>query len=195
MASTCEDIVCSTSCAAELPATSFSICAPNTNFGQIAKIYIANDGYPLTDENDLAEWQARAALAQSDPARIMELSVIGDHPLPAANEIPLSRGRITNGAKDRVINLTIDETNQTNYEMMRAFECGKTVRAWYETYGGLLYGGTEGILGSITLGEVITANTTELITFQGTFKWKSKFSPCRTESPMAGIDLVEEAGS
>lgn len=195
MSSTCTEITCPTTCASALPEVQFSICAPVTNFGQVAKMYIGNDGYPLTDENDLAEWTTRANLAISDPSRIMELSMIGDVPLPTGNEIALSRGRTAQGAKDRVLNIKVDETNDTNYEMMRSFECGKTVRVWYETYSGKLYGGATGILGTVTLGEVIPEGTTDLVIFQGTFKWKHKFSPCRTESPMAGIDLVEEAGS
>lgn len=195
MASTCQEIVCSANCESELPEVAFSICAPVTNFGQISKVYIGNDGYPLTDENSLSEWQTRANLPHSDPARILELSVIGDKPLAATNEVALSRGRVTNGAKDHSINVKIDETNQTNYEMMRSFECGKTVRVWYETLGGLLYGGKTGVLGSITLGELIPEAAEALIVYQGTVKWKSKFSPCRTTSPMAGIDLVDDLGS
>lgn len=195
MASTCVDITCTDGCTDQLPVASFNICSPETNFGQIAKIYIANDGYPLTDENSLSEWQTRANLVATDASRILEISVIGDKPLAGTNEVPISRGRTTNGPKDHSINFKIDETNDANYELMRKFECGKTMRIWYETLEGLLYGGATGILASITIGEVIPEGTGDLITFQGTAKWKSKFSPCRTTSPMAGIDLVEEAGS
>ncbi len=192
MASTCTTPTCAEGCETQLPEVQFSICAPVTNFGQIAKIYQANDGYPLTDENSLSEWQA---LAASDPARILEISVIGDMPLASDNEIALSRGRTANGAKDRLVNVRIDETNDVNYEYMRSTECGVTGRFWFETYGGKLYGGRLGILATIKLGEVIPEGITELVTFQGTIKWKDKFSPCRTDSPMAGIDLVEESGS
>lgn len=195
MPTTCVEIECADDCESPLPVVEFNICAPVTNFGQIAKMYITNDGYPLTDENDLAEWILRANLPENDPARILELSVIGDKPLPTANEIELSRGRTANGAKDHIINFRIDETNSANYEAMRQFECGLTVRVWYETFGGLLYGGLTGVLASIMLGDVIPESTAELITYQGTLKWKSKFSPCRTESPMAGIDLVSDGGS
>lgn len=195
MASTCTTPTCTDACADALPEVQFSICAPVTNFGQLSKMYITNNGYPLTDENSLSEWQTRANLDVSDPSRILEFSIIGDKPLATGNEVPMSKGRTVYGTKDHLINIKIDETNQVNYEAMRSFECGKTVRVWFETFGGLLYGGTDGVLASITLGEVIPEGTGELITFQGTVKWKSKFSPCRTTSPMAGIDLVEEAGS
>lgn len=195
MATTCEEINCPENCESQLPEVQFSICAPETNYAQIAKIYATNDGYPLTDENSLNEWQNRANLNVSDPSRIIEMSVIADKPLPTDNEVQISRGRTSNGLKDFVVNVTIDETNQANYEFMRKTECGLTLRFWYETYGGLLYGGTKGVLGTMKLGEEITANTAELITFKGAIKWKSKFSPCRTTSPMAGIDLVEESGS
>src|SRR3972149_2361195 len=194
MATECVAITCSTGCENELPEVAFSICAPVTNFGQIAKVYIGNDGYPLTDETVLTEWQTRANLPSNAPSRILELSVIGDKPLAAGTKIPLSRGRTITGTKDHVVNVKIDETNDTNYEMMRAFECGNTVRVWYETFGGKLYGGTTGVLGSVTLGEVIPENPYGLTVSQGTVEWKSKFSPCRTDSPMAGINLVDEGG-
>ena len=70
--------------------------------------------------------------------------------------------------------------------MMRSFECGKTVLIWFETYGGLLYGGASGIQATVTLGEVIPEGTQDIITFQGTATWKDKFSPCRTQSPISG---------
>ncbi len=196
MPTTCETVDCADDCAAALPVAEFSICAPVTNFGQISKIYIGNKGYPLTDENDLAEWQARANLDASDPARILELTVIGDKPLATSNEVALSKGRTTNGPKDHVVNFRIDETNDANYELMRKFECSSTTKqVWYETFGGKLYGGLTGVTATISMGEVIPEGTNDLNTLPGTAKWKSKISPCRTDSPMAGIDLVEEAGS
>ena len=188
---TCTTPICADACGDELPQVEFNICAPATNYGQVSKMYITNDGYPLTDENDLAEWQTRANLPSDDASRILELTVIGDKPLPTVTEVAISKGRTTTGVADHILNLEIDETNQTNYEFMRQTECGSfTKRIWFETYGGLLYGGATGILATIKLGEEIPTGTADLIKIKGTAKWKSKFSPCRTTSPMAGIDLV-----
>lgn len=183
-ASTCEEIICSQNCEQEMPEVSFNICSPEVNYGQLAKFYATNVGYPLTSENDPVEWENRKSA--SGPSKIIEMSIIGDKPLATANEVAISRGRTAVGARDHSINLKVDETNQTNYEMMRSFECGKTVLGWYETYAGLLYGGASGIQGTLNLGEVIPEGTADVITFQGTFKWKAKHSPCRTISPIAG---------
>lgn len=196
MSTTCTTPTCPDACSDQLPPVSFSLCAPTIKYGQVAKCYIANDGYPLTDENDLAEWQSRVNLPESDPARILELSIIGDVPLPTANEVALSRGRTSAGISDHVLNIEIDENNDTNYEFARQTQCGSfTKRAWYETYDGDLYGGAKGILGTARLAEEIAQNSTDLRKIKGTFKWKEQFQPCRTASPMAGIELLEAAGS
>jgi hypothetical protein len=192
----CEELTCPDACSDQLPAVKFSICAPTLKYGQIAKVYIANDGYPLTDENDLAEWQTRANLPDSDPSKIIQLSVIGDYPLPSVNEVSISRGRTATGLADHILNLEVDDNTQENYEFSRTTQCGSfTKRLWFEYYDGDLYGGRLGILGTLRLAEEGPQGSAELRKLKGQFKWKAKFQPCRTTSPMAGIELVEESGS
>lgn len=196
MSSTCTTPECPDACSDQLPPVKFSLCAPELKYGQAAKGYIGNDGYPLTDENDLAEWQARVNLPESDPARILELSIVGDVPLPTANEIQLSRGRTATGLSEHVLNMEIDENNDVNYEFARQTQCGAfTKRVWYETYDGDLYGGKKGVLATVRLAEEMPQGSGELRKIKGTAKWKDQFQPCRTASPMAGIELLEAAGS
>ena len=185
MATSCLPIVCSTTCADELPEVLFDICNPEVHFGQIAKVYMTNIGNPLTDENDAAEWATRFALLVVNPARIIELSVIGDKPAAESNVIDISRGRKVSGLKNHTINVRIDETNATNYEMMRKYECGRGILFWYETFEGLLYGGNVGLEGSFLMNHIIPESAQELETFSGSLTWKAKFHPCRTVSPIA----------
>ena len=190
MASTCEEIVCSTSCESELPVVEFDICNPEVHFGQISDVFITNVGNPLTDENSPSEWTTRLSLPQSDPSKIINLLGIGDKPAAEANEIEISRGRTVSGNKNHTINFRIDETSDDNYNMMRSFECSKVAKMWYKTFEGKLYGGAEGIDASISFNHVIPENASELEVLQGTLKWKAKFHPCRTDYPLQGGDYI-----
>jgi len=183
MASACLPIVCSESCDTQLPAVDFDICNPQVKFGQIGTLYITNIGNPLTDETDLAEWQARWALAQIDPAKIITLDIIGDKPVAEATIIDISKNRKVQGNKNHTVNIKIDDLSQANYEMMRAFECGKTLLVWYVTLEGELFGGAAGIEASILLNHMIPQGANDLQDIQGTLTWRSKFHPCRTNFP------------
>lgn len=182
----CVDIECSTSCTDALPEVEFDLCNPDVHFGQISDIFITNIGYPLTDETDPTEWSTRLGLAQSDPSKILQLYVIGDKPAAESNDIEISKGRKVTGNKNHTVNFRIDEVSDKNYNMMRKFECNKTVLGWYKTYGGKLYGGADGIQMSIKMNHVIPENASELETIQGTMTWKAKFHPCRTDYPLEG---------
>jgi hypothetical protein len=182
MATACITPVCTDSCADALPEVEFNICAPGINFGEIDAIFITNVGNPMLDETDPLEWATRMALLVTDPTRIIELNVIGDKPAPESTEVAISRNRIVVGAKGHSVNIEIQETNQKNYDMLRAFECGKKIKFWYRTAGGLLYGGNVGIDGSMVLNEIIPKSRKELIVFAGAIKWEAKHHPCRTLS-------------
>lgn len=183
MATACTPIVCPTSCSAPLPDVEFSICAPEIHTGEISNIYITTaDGGELTDETDAAEWATRMALLSSNPLKIRTLTVLADKPAPEESEIVISNDRTVVGEKTHTLNIDIDETNQVNYDFLRAMECGKKILIWYKTADGLLYGGNMGIAGTLRLNEVIPRSRKELVVFSGTFKWNSKTAPCRTES-------------
>jgi hypothetical protein len=186
MASACTDPVCAEGCDSPLPDVQFDLCAPQFNFGEISRFYLTNIGNPLIDETDLSEWQDRLALLAADPTRMLELVLIGDKPAAETPEVAASNGRTAYGPKNHTINLNIDDTNQVNYDFMRAMECRGSGQylCWYATADGLLYGGASGIPMSIVLNDVI-ATKAELIKFVGTAKWTSKIHPCRTVNPMA----------
>jgi hypothetical protein len=186
MSSACLEIQCSTSCTDALPEVEFDLCNPDVHFGQISDVFITNIGNPLIDETDPTEWTNRLGLLQSNPAKIIQLYGIGSKPAAESNEIEISKGRKVTGNKNHTVNFKIDEVSDKNYEMMRKFECNKTVLMWYKTFEGKLYGGADGIQASIKFNHVIPENASELETLEGSLTWKAKFHPCRTDYPLQG---------
>lgn len=180
----CPIPVCPVDCGDNLPEVLFDECAPEINEGQVAKVYLTNKGNPLVDWTSAAEWNARLDNTAPNPNSIITLHVIGDKPAPASNQIDISLGRKVVGKKDHTLNIAVDETNAVNHEFVRQNECGGQYLMWYETLGGLLFGGTEGIEVSLLLDMIIPGAETELITFTGTATWKAKFTEERIVSPI-----------
>lgn len=186
MATACENITCEDSCSSALPEVEFNLCNPKFTFGQVSDVFITNIGNPLTDETDPSEWQTRLDLTQSNPSKIIRLLGIGDKPAAESQETEASYGRTAYGTKTHSVNFRIDEVTDTNYEMMRKFECNRTVLMWYKTFEGKIYGGATGIKATLKFDHVIPENSSELETLTGVIKWKSKFHPCRTDWPLQG---------
>lgn len=190
----CETPVCPDSCGDELPEVDFDACNPDVHFGQVSDMFIGSINQPFTDVNDPTEWTARLNAVAGDPTRLIQLQGIGDK--PAAEETPLeiSKGRRVYGPKNHTLNFRIDEVSDTNYEMMRKFECNRLCLMWYKTYGGKLYGGNHGVnrLGvAIRFNHVIPEDAAQLETLTGTLSWKNKFHPCRTDYPLQGDESNE----
>ena len=171
----------------DIPAVVADFCAPNINFGEIDKIYFTNDGAPLTDWNDLAEWNTRLDNADvtADNTKIRCLHVIGDKPAPERSEIEFSQGRKAYTEADHSINIRVDETGDENYALVQWLEenAGQQLRIWYQA-GKYLYGGNTGILALLTLDDIIPESDDELNTFNGTVSWEGKH-PDRIVNPMA----------
>ncbi len=175
-----ENITCSNDCTDELPEVDFSICAPEVNFGEIDGLFLTNIGNPLTDVNSAAEWATRMAAA--DDTKMFEWHIIGEKPAATDNEIQISRDITVSGKKDHLLNIEIQQTNHTNYEMMRNLECPRKVLGWYRTSGGKMYGGNTGIEMTVKLNHIIPKSNKEITTFGGTAKWSAKYHPNETVS-------------
>jgi len=176
---------CPTDCDSVLPDVEFDECNPETNDGQIYKLYITNLGNPFVDVTNLAEWNSRLAQTGGAADSIRTLHVIGSKPVPTSEEKEISLGRKINSKKTHIVNFSIDETNQTNHDMLRQMECGANFLFWYETSGGLLFGGNDGIEGSFILDMEIPESETEFLVYTGKAEWKAKFTEERTLSPLA----------
>lgn len=176
---------CPTDCSSALPVMDFSKCAPKTNAAQFQKIYMTGIGWSLSDWTQSSEWVSRLSNAANLPDAIRTMHVIASKPKPESNVIPLSLGRKKQGTKKHSIPFKIDETNFTNLEMVRTFECGGQVLIWAETSGGLLMGGNSGIEASIEIDVIITDDSGAIITIEGQFTWEEQFTPEFILSPIA----------
>jgi hypothetical protein len=184
--------VCPTDCTSQIPEVNFSDCSPETNAAQIVNIYVTNVGYPFdpaaatpTDWTVAADWIARIDNTNVNPDAIRKFHVIGSKPVAEKQEKEISHNRTVTGPKKHSIAFRIDETNNVNYEMLRSLECGGSFLIWYETSGGKMYGGNEGIKASLMLDQNIPESLQEIELFEGMAKWTSKFHPERIDSPIA----------
>lgn len=177
---------CPANCDFTLPVVQFDNCAPLVVYSEIRRIFLAKKAAaPFTNWLSATEWLTR--MSQSSTTGndyIRPLTVIGDKPAAADIIKEISNGRKIVIGKDHTINFTIDELSQANYDFMRGLECGGEFKLWYETEGGYIYGGNEGITVRLTLNDVLNRGREEIETLVGVITWRSKFSPERGISPI-----------
>lgn len=189
------EITCPTDCSTDLPIVSFDDCNPEARLSEITKIYIARtDTAPFTSVADATEWAKRLSMTatppEGDPTTpvkdlIRPLTVIGDRPAPTPVNVALSNGRNKQIRKDFVVNFTIDEITAENLEFQRKSECTMKVKFWYEIAGGLLFGGNEGIEGTLNSDLVLDRGNEAIVAINGTLTWKGKFTEEAVESPLS----------
>ena len=63
-------------------------------------------------------------------------------------------------------------------------QCGGEYKLWFETAGGRIYGGNEGIDASLVLDNVLGRGKDEIEKITGTASWSDKFSPEMALSPI-----------
>ncbi len=178
--------VCPTDCIGSLPDWSFNDCAPEVNNGEITKVYLARaDAADFVNVDDAAEWNSRLSQTADTNNSIRTLVGIGELAAPEATEQEISKGRKVYVDRSFTMPFSLDETNETNYSAILALQCGSKFKIWFETSGGLLFGGNTGIEVSVKADVVIPVSRQELIKFPIEFSWKNKFSPLRTTSPLA----------
>lgn len=169
-----------------LPVVKADFCAPNLNFGEISLIYLGNEGNPFLDWEDLAEWNTRLDNVDAvDLASIRFIHVQGEKGATEKNKIEYSQNRSVYTEPKHTISITIDETGDENYALIRWLEdnAGQQLRLWYQA-GKYLYGGNSGLPVVLTLDDIIPLSDEELNTFQGTAEFEGKH-PERIVNPMA----------
>lgn len=178
--------ICPDNCSSTVAEVEFSVCAPKVNQSEIKRLFIAPADAPaFTDVAAASEWTTRLKEDTGTGDVIRPLTVIGDKPEAAGVEREISNRRRIRIGKDHTVNFTIDDVSDKNYEFMRATECGSgTYRIWYETHGGYLYGGNEGIKASVSMGLVQNRGADEIETINGVATWRTKFHPERVVSPI-----------
>lgn len=177
--------LCPNDCDQALGTVLFDECAPNINPSEIQRVFISKaNAAPFNNWAQAQEWTDRIAASGATANAIRELTVIGDKPAAASVTKDISNGRKYVVGKDHTLNFTIDDVSDENYEFMRSTECGGKYRLWYETKGGYMYGGNEGIKVSIVMDDVLNRGVDEIETLNGVATWRNKFSPERVKSPI-----------
>lgn len=169
-----------------LPKVIADFCSPVTNFGQIKKIRLGNQGNPFTDWTLLAEWTQRLDNAdETDATKIRTLHGIGGKAKPESSNVPFSLGRSITTSKTHTISFKADEVGDENYALIQFFEDnnGQQVSLWYEI-GKYLYGGNDGVTASISVDEVTPENENELQYHEYTITFLGGH-PARVLNPMA----------
>lgn len=182
--------VCPTDCTGALGNVSFSECAPEVHFGEIAKLYLWVDSAtpPFASQaefDSMAHWNSHLNQTATAISDIRQFTVIGEQPEPEQTETPISGDRIVVGYKKFVLNLEIDETNETNYSFLMSSECNGKYKACYETADGLIYGGYLGLDVTLKINQVIPKERSAVVKFMVKVTWTSKHHPFRQISILA----------
>jgi hypothetical protein len=160
-------------------------CNPEVNDGGLKRVFFTCAGNGFTDVTDVNEWNAKLDNdTLADPTKIRYLHVIGSKPAPERSETTVSLNRKRNGKSKHSLNIKIDETTDVNYEFLQSLEgTTKQFAIWFETHGGKMYGGNNGVLAQISLDGIIPENSTEIETYEGKVTWEAIKSPNRSTSP------------
>ena len=177
---------CPVDCAGALGAVSFSECAPEFHYGEISKMYIANaDAADFAAVDVITEWTARLDDTGVDADDIRTFIGIGELPEPEQTESPASGNRIAYGPFTFNLTFEVDETNDDNYAFLLNANCNLKYKFWLEMSDGMLYGGNEGIEGTIKMTQPLPKSRDEKVLIIIKAKWTNKFYPLRCLSPMA----------
>jgi len=177
-----------------MPSVNFADCVDSVTEeeSEISELFLdtpVDDGSGnITAANGPGDWTSASSWAsaiQQSGSGVRHLIGIGDKGPGEQSERTISRGRTKYGSKTFTVNFSIDDVTTENYELIRSLECGIDVIFWYQTKGGYLYGGTEGIKGTakadwdLQRGDGTYANGVITIT------WKAGCNPQRIVSPIA----------
>lgn len=181
---------CPTDCTGVLDEVSFSECAPEVHFGEIAMLYLWVDSATppfanQTEYDSAAQWVLHLDNSGVAIDDIRFLTVIGDMPEPEQTETPISGDRTVVGYKKFTVNFEIDETNETNYTFLLSSECNGKYKMNFETADGIIYGGWAGLDVSIKINQIIPKERTGVVKIVGKATWTSKNSPFRQVSIVA----------
>lgn len=178
-------VSCPNSCETALPEVKFSKCSPNIVLSEIVRIFVGKQStQPFNNWKDASEWTQRLSETANTANAIRPLTVIADKPAGSPVVKEISNGRKYNLRKDFTVNIEIDDVSPENYEFMRVTQCGGEYKLWFETAGGRIYGGNEGIDASLVLDNVLGRGKDEIEKITGTASWSDKFSPEMALSPI-----------
>ena len=180
--------VCPTTCAGTLGEVLFSECAPEVHYGEISRLYLAAIDSTLPDDQPFASqaefdsiphWSGHISQTSVTAGAIRVFTVIGEMPEPEQTETPISGDRVVYGFKKFILNLEIDETNDTNYNFLLLSECGGKYKGWFEMADGQVYGGWPGLEVSLKMNQPLPRERTAVVKILVKVSWSSKTHPLR----------------
>ncbi|GGH24581.1 hypothetical protein FAZ19_16320 [Sphingobacterium alkalisoli] len=179
-------IICPEDCEQVLPSFKFDNCAPEINNSQIHKVYFAKGNAPaFTDVSLATEWAARLGNDSTNEEHdIRVLTGIGSIPKATPSVVNISGRRKKTTSRAYALTFRVDETNQDNHDAMRNIQCGGIYTIWYETIGGLLFGGNEGKQSSIDAGGSHGEGDDDIINHEYLIEWNGLHDPERVVSPL-----------
>jgi hypothetical protein len=175
-----------------MPVTTVAACVRDTTteFSRIKRIFLiepsAANGLAAAiqpaDTMTASDWDA--VLANTGATKIRTLKGVGDLPKPTPVKIEVNGEEKTVGL-DFVLNFTHNDISEDNYELVRLLQ-NATLFLWFETEGGYLYGGVEGIKCEVAEASHILANGKDtLAADEFIYKWRHTNYPSRILSPIA----------
>lgn len=177
--------------AEELPEVDFDFCDPEIKQSEIQRVFLAKIGAAnFTDWTQPAEWTERMSETDMGIDAIRCLTVIGDKPAPASTKKDISNGRKKITRKDHTINATVDEVTDANHAFLQAVESGVRYKMWYETAGGFMFGGNNGIAIEISGDMVLARGAGEIQLYQYIITWTSPNTESRCISPIFGETVL-----
>ncbi len=194
---------CATDCEVEtLPVAENPECvnAVVLEESEICDLYIsledpANPGEALfkpADWTDPAAWAT--AIDNASTSGIKHFSGIGDMPLPEKQEQTIFKKLIKVVGRNYTLNFDAQHMSRVNYEWGRAAQCGLSVRFWFATIGGMLYGGENGIAATIDIGFPKERGAGAIATMQFLVRWTAKCDPPSIVNPMSETETEEGGG-
>lgn len=174
------------SCGAEeLGEVNFDFCQPDVKTSEIRRVFIARVGSaPFMDWTLAVEWIVRLTQSGMGMDAIRPLTVTGDKPAPSTKKVKLSNDRSKVMRKDHTVNATIDDVSDTNHQFVVDMKAGRYFRLWYETMGGLMFGGNEGIVCFVNIDMLLPRGAGEIMVYQLTALWENVRTEDRCISPI-----------
>jgi len=117
---------------------------------EVCGVLIVQDGNYPTDWTSVAAWELVINNPGTTAADGKYLVGRGGVPVADKTTVELPKNIDRTITRKYALNLNILNMSDQNYEFLRAAQCGDTsIRVWFETVGGFLYGGPTGISPSI----------------------------------------------
>ncbi len=155
-----------------LPPTSFSLCDPGTNFGDVRRFLLTRNtsADTVASPNLIASWTARidndATIPPSGAAPIRIFDVTGSIPAGESTEIRRSLDRVTYSTPKKTVTLRIDDLNATNLAMVSTIKAnpGVTYKAWFVVDGWMIgtNSGEDGLSVTIKADHIVPESREEL---------------------------------